>query len=232
MLDKLRRRLTYANVMATLALFIALGGTSYAVSRIDGKLLKNRSVPGKKLKRNAVGPFEVNEAKLGQVRSAARATLADKATLADTATNAGNANTVGGLGVGTFERTTRILFGIKKANGTVPELIIDDPQLGAQVMTDGDGDDGTLDVRVKNTRAAGGGTLAMATGLGNFNFAAPGQSAKIGDPSAISSEPKLLQVIITEPGGSGRSLLVWCTIDVSQPVADRDERCYGLRSQA
>ena len=30
MIDKLRQRLTYANVMSTLAVFIALGGSSYA----------------------------------------------------------------------------------------------------------------------------------------------------------------------------------------------------------
>ena len=36
MLRALRPRLTYANVVATLALFIALGGSSYAVSKIAG----------------------------------------------------------------------------------------------------------------------------------------------------------------------------------------------------
>ncbi len=36
-LDKLRRRLTYANVMSTLAVFIALGGSSYAAWTISGK---------------------------------------------------------------------------------------------------------------------------------------------------------------------------------------------------
>ena len=30
MIEALRRRLSYANVMATLAVFIALGGSSYA----------------------------------------------------------------------------------------------------------------------------------------------------------------------------------------------------------
>jgi len=31
------RRLSYANVVATLALFVALGGSSYAAIRITGK---------------------------------------------------------------------------------------------------------------------------------------------------------------------------------------------------
>jgi hypothetical protein len=48
-LNKLRGRLTYANVMATIAVFIALGGASYAAV----KLPKN-SVGPKQLKRSAV----------------------------------------------------------------------------------------------------------------------------------------------------------------------------------
>ena len=35
-MDRLRR-LSYANVVATLALFVALGGSSYAAIRITGK---------------------------------------------------------------------------------------------------------------------------------------------------------------------------------------------------
>jgi hypothetical protein len=36
LLSNLRARLTYANVVATLALFIALGGSSYAAITITG----------------------------------------------------------------------------------------------------------------------------------------------------------------------------------------------------
>ena len=37
MISRLRQRLTYANVMATLAVFIALGGSSYAAMKVTGK---------------------------------------------------------------------------------------------------------------------------------------------------------------------------------------------------
>jgi len=50
----LRPRLTYANVMATVAIFIALGGTSYAVSR-----LPRDSVGATQIRRSAVGPSEL-----------------------------------------------------------------------------------------------------------------------------------------------------------------------------
>ena len=49
MLAKLRQRLTYANVMSTLAVFIALGGSSYAAMTISGSSIKDRSIPAKKL---------------------------------------------------------------------------------------------------------------------------------------------------------------------------------------
>ena len=72
-LGALRRRMTYANVMSTLAVFIALGGSAYAVGKISGSQLKNRSVSGKKLKRNTVGGSTVKESRLGRVPLASRA---------------------------------------------------------------------------------------------------------------------------------------------------------------
>jgi hypothetical protein len=71
--DWMRRRLTYSNVMATIAVFIALGGSSYAVTRISGSQLKNGSVAGKKLKRNTLGGARIKESRLGQVPRARRA---------------------------------------------------------------------------------------------------------------------------------------------------------------
>jgi hypothetical protein len=73
--DWIRRRLTYANVMATVAVFIALGGSSYAVSRISGSRLKNNSVAGEKLKRNTLGGARIKESRLGRVP---RTRLADR----------------------------------------------------------------------------------------------------------------------------------------------------------
>lgn len=73
MLDPIRRRLTYANVMATIAVFIALGGSSYAVSQISGSQLRDNSVAGKKLKRNTLGGTRIKESRLGPVPRARRA---------------------------------------------------------------------------------------------------------------------------------------------------------------
>src|SRR5213082_1692697 len=71
-----RPRLTYANVVATLALLLAIRGTSYAAITINGKSMRNRTVAGKKLKKNTVTGTEINESKLGKVPSAKLATNA------------------------------------------------------------------------------------------------------------------------------------------------------------
>ena len=60
-LQRLRSRLSYANVTASLALFIALGGTGYAAVT-----LPRNSVGNAQLRNNAVGPAELRP---GAVRS-------------------------------------------------------------------------------------------------------------------------------------------------------------------
>jgi hypothetical protein len=59
MLAKLVRRLTYANVASTLALFIALGGVSYAAAT-----LPRNSVGPKQIKKNAVSSPKVKDRSL------------------------------------------------------------------------------------------------------------------------------------------------------------------------
>jgi hypothetical protein len=53
---RVRNHLTYANVMATLAVFIALAGGAYAVTKINGSQIKDHTIAGDKLKQNAVVP--------------------------------------------------------------------------------------------------------------------------------------------------------------------------------
>ena len=67
MLAKLRSRLTYANVMSTLAVFIALGGSSYAAVTINGSSIQNRSISGHKLRHNTLTGREIKESTLARV---------------------------------------------------------------------------------------------------------------------------------------------------------------------
>jgi len=102
-LKHLRKRLTYANVMSSIAVFLVLGGaTAIAAGQlgknsVGSKQLKKNAVTAAKIKRNAViktkirngavTGAKVNEATLGTVPAAIHATTAD------------NANTVGGQSV-------------------------------------------------------------------------------------------------------------------------------------
>lgn len=76
MLSALLDRLTYANVVATLALFVAVGtGGAYAVSKIDGSDIRKHSLTGRQFRSNSIGGRVVKEASLRPVpraRNAAR----------------------------------------------------------------------------------------------------------------------------------------------------------------
>jgi hypothetical protein len=67
MIRRLRGRLSYANVVATLALFIALGGSSYAALTVTGKQVRNGSLTGKDLKRNSLSGRQIREGRLDTV---------------------------------------------------------------------------------------------------------------------------------------------------------------------
>ena len=74
-LRQIRSRVTYANVVATLALFIALGGSSYAVLRVDSRSIVDNSVRSRDLRNGDVRGRDVRESSLAKVP---RARLADR----------------------------------------------------------------------------------------------------------------------------------------------------------
>ena len=83
MLDKLRKRLTYANVMSTVAVFVALGGSSYAAFTINGSSIKNRSIAGTKLRENTLTGIHIRESRLARVPRARNADELNGITAAD-----------------------------------------------------------------------------------------------------------------------------------------------------
>lgn len=102
MFRKIYKHISPASLLAMVALFVSLGGISYAAATIHGKNIKNGTVAGKKLKNQAVTGAkvkndsltgaQVNEGTLGKVPSAASADQATKATTADSAETANTAN--------------------------------------------------------------------------------------------------------------------------------------------
>ena len=91
--SRLRSHVTYANVVASLALFLALGGVGYAAATIGSGQIKNNTVrskdirngtvAGKDVKDNTLGSAQVNESRLGKVPAAQAADTAASAAVAD-----------------------------------------------------------------------------------------------------------------------------------------------------
>jgi hypothetical protein len=98
---KIRKRITYANVMSSIAVFLVLGGASaYAAKKIGSNEIKGNSITTGKIKRNAITASKikknsittakikngavtgakVNVGTLGTVPNATHATNADNAT--------------------------------------------------------------------------------------------------------------------------------------------------------
>jgi hypothetical protein len=136
-MSRILGHLTFANVFSTLALFVALGGTSYAAVVINGKSIKNRSIPAVKMKKNSLGGTEIKESKLGAVPNASHASSADSATnagharSADSATNAGHATSAdsatsaGDLPDLVFENLTLINNWLPYPDTNVPGAALD-----------------------------------------------------------------------------------------------------------
>jgi hypothetical protein len=102
-LRRLRRHLSYANVMATIAVFVAFGGVSYAAATISGNKLirasvgagklKNGTLTSTQVKANSLTGSVIDESTLTIVPSAQTATTATSATTAQSAKTAGSAET-------------------------------------------------------------------------------------------------------------------------------------------
>jgi hypothetical protein len=73
----LRSRITYANVTATLALFVALGGGAYAATRISGHDIRPHSLTARNYRASSVTGRAVKEKTLGIVPRAKDAARLD-----------------------------------------------------------------------------------------------------------------------------------------------------------
>jgi hypothetical protein len=247
MLARFRDRLSYANVVATLALFVALGGTGYAASQITSKEVKNRSLKGGDLRKDTITGTEVNESKLKQVpraRAAETAGTADISKSSGTATTAGSAATaavadtakdsqqLAGQGVGAFEKSSRTDFGLAPIpTGAAEEKpVIAWPALGAEVRTiTGVCAGSAMQLLVKNTRPAGGGAITVFEGNTAIPIQ-PGNTQNVCSHADDTTGADLahLNMQVGDSGANGRAWFVQCLKVFSTA---QEERCLGVRSE-
>jgi hypothetical protein len=123
--------------VALLALFVALGGSAYAVDQINGNTIKNRTIGGAKLKNDTLTGKQIKESKLGKVPSAAKADTATSATSAGeavhatsadsatTANHATSADQVGGLTAAQIQRAGTIVpFDVRMTNTQADQTLV------------------------------------------------------------------------------------------------------------
>lgn len=150
------RRPSAPLVVSFVALFAALGGSSYAAVKITGKDIAKRTITGvnvkngslgpKKVKPDSLGGDQINESTLGTVPSAGHAATADAAT---NATNATNADTLDGIDSAAlmavkarvFEQNASPItdFGNNSTLATLPDLAVGDYVVMAKLTYDNDG---------------------------------------------------------------------------------------------
>ena len=82
LLSRVRARLSYANLTATLALFIALGGTTYAATSlprnsVGSAQIRSNAVGASEIRRRAVGSSEIRDRAIGvrDIAASARGSL-------------------------------------------------------------------------------------------------------------------------------------------------------------
>src|SRR4051812_42276924 len=66
-MSQLRARLTYSNVVATIALFVALGGSSYAAVTLTGRNIKDSTITGKDVKDSSLTGRDVRNGSIAAV---------------------------------------------------------------------------------------------------------------------------------------------------------------------
>ena len=131
MFSKLKSHVNAASLLAVVAIFMALGGVSYAATTIGTSDIRSGAVTAPKLKKNAVTTVKikadavtgakVKESTLAQVPSAANATNATNAKQADSANVAVNAEQLGGVPAASFGS------GIVGAAITAPPVAANNP---------------------------------------------------------------------------------------------------------
>jgi hypothetical protein len=224
MLAQLRSRLTYANVTATLALFLAMGGGAYAVTipraSVGSKQLKKNAVTSPKIKRGAVtssavrdGSLEAGDLGAGVIPGPPD--LSNHYTKDETYSRA--------------QADLRIQYGRAAFSaGAASATLLAWPEAGIEVRNDGDGD-GKAELKVCNSRAPGGTDLRIPTRATSGGLAttlvSPGNCQELGTLD-VDNNSQDFDWVIGNAAGPHRTILLRCAFEQPGFVG-----CFAVRSQ-
>jgi hypothetical protein len=196
--------------VALLALFVALGGTGYAVTKINGSQLVNRSVPAVKVKKDVLTGNEVRESALKAVPLA------------------GNADKLDGRDSTSFLRGDALRAGSANPQLTPARTFFSWPAEGLAVTTDGDNDvDQNVNIVSTGstpfeffTSSSSGAAGAIPAG-GEQLFTAPSAYSDSGNPS----DEITVLLRVNKPASTVR-FLVHCYLATGNTL----DFCWGMRS--
>jgi hypothetical protein len=221
MLARFRPRLTYANVVSTLCLFIVLGGGAYAAVTLPPNSVGTKQLKAKAVKRAKIAPKAVTTPKLAP--NAATGAKVKESSLAPVpeaqhADRATDSDLLSDHTFGYFEAAQRHEFGSGNHASVNKEDLLEWTNAYVKVTTDGQSAD-TASVLVRNTAPTGGGPLDLITEAGGHQPVAQGAEFEVVSPDAD------LHFEIARP--DGRTIWVRCAFPA---FAGAPARCLGERS--
>ncbi|MCB8969292.1 MAG: hypothetical protein M9964_13850 [Solirubrobacterales bacterium] len=168
------RRPSHATIVAYLALMLAIGGTAFAATQlprnsVTSKQVRNKSLKGKDVKSDALTGAQVKEATLSKVADSDLLDGRDSSDFLSAADAAG------------FAPVGAIRSGSGNETATSPQVILDYPDLGIRLQTDGDSDQDRSYV-LANTRTSG--RIATVTeGSAGATYTYPGELSPTFNPA-------------------------------------------------
>jgi hypothetical protein len=218
----MRPRLSFANVVSVLALFVALGGSAYAfhlgknsvgskqlkLNAVTTSKIKEEAVTGTKIAKGTITGTQINLSALGNVPSA---------TTAGNAGTAGNANTLGGSPASSFMRSDRFAFGTASQDPPAPQTLFQ--IAGIEVTTPGSaGENFKLEIRNHTSESWGFGD----------NFLSVVDVVSPNGPGALfyDTTGRSMLIVGQSEANSTKAIAIQCGSDVLPNIVD----CFAQAS--
>jgi hypothetical protein len=213
-MQRIRGKLTYSNVVATLALFLILAGGSAVAAKqmlpknsVGTKQIKNNAITGTKIKNGAITGAKISTSSLGTVPSATHAdsaTTATSASHAASADSATNANSLGGIPAKGFMSSGRFGYGSASTDSAIDQTLFS--LGGLEVRTAGSAGS-TFRVKLRNTNSD---LWEFGTSASSSVFILPGMG---GETSFEDTASRAMQITGVDVKDTSKSITIQCGSD-------------------